>query len=268
MRRLAWLVCLTAALGLACSGETPAPNTPAKAAPARAGARQRPAARAAETMDLPANEVVRAMRTNEKRLRMCFFQAPLASGFVRVVWDADSAGVVERVKVKQSTIDDSHVEKCLTERVEELRFGELGQAARGEWTFVFRLVKPDEEPKRDRKERKAKAKDSASSKPGVILETTSPGHIDMSKVDEVVQFSYPLFARCYRDAIARDSGLAGWVGLRVIIDKTGRVSRVLDGESDLEDPIALDCIAESFYALKFPKPRGGNAHVLYRMRLN
>ena len=53
------------------------------------------------------------MRTNEKRLRMCFFQAPLASGFVRVVWDADSAGVVERAEVEQSTIDDSHVEQCL-----------------------------------------------------------------------------------------------------------------------------------------------------------
>jgi outer membrane biosynthesis protein TonB len=257
------LVLFGALLG-GCGGSAPAQKPQSQANTARSGLQQSRPRRAARLPELAPAEVVRAMRSNEKKLRMCFFQAPLASGFVRVGWQVDPSGAVERVLVEQSSIDSRAVERCLAARVGELRFGELNRSAKGEWTYVFRLADPSSESRQKRRS----GHDEASSKPGVILETTSPGSLNIGKVDEIVQAAYPLFARCYRDAIARNAGLSGWVGLRFVVNRSGRVVRVLDGGSDLDDPMALDCIAESIYALRFPKPRGGNAHVLYRMRLN
>jgi outer membrane biosynthesis protein TonB len=243
------------------------PKTAAKSqdrdVPARARARTK-LTRTPET-SLDPSRVVVAIRDNERKIRMCFFQSPDASGFVRLAFRVDAQGAVEKVIVKQSTIDDTNVQECLASRTGELRFGELGAPAKAEWTYVFRLAEPltAKEEKRAKKKRKKNARGS-----GVVIERTSPGRIDEARVSSVVEAGYRLFARCYRDAIERDAGLSGFVSLRFVIGSDGRVTRVLDGDSDLRDRMAIDCIAESIFALRFPEPQDGNVHVLYRMQLN
>lgn len=206
------------------------------------------------------------MRSNERRLRLCFFKAPTTSGAVRVRWEVDRAGGAREVEVASSTIENAEVERCLASRVGELHFDELAAPASAEWTFVFRLAEPvSEQSKRKQKKRR---KASVEGTAGVIIDKSSAGRLEPDRISGVVEKGYNLYARCYRDAINRDSSLDGWVNLRFVIGEDGRVASVLDGDSDLTDRMALDCIAESFYALEFPKPSRGDVRVLYRLRLN
>lgn len=205
------------------------------------------------------------MRSNERRLRLCFFNAPRSGGAVRLRWEVDAAGAPRDVEVASSTIDNAAVERCLASRVGELRFGELAAPATAEWTFVFRLAEPvSEESKRKKKRKKTSVEGTA----GVVIDKRSAGRLEPDRISGVVEKGYNLYARCYRDAINRDSSVDGWVNLRFVIGEDGRVQSVLDGDSDLKDRMALDCIAESFYALEFPKPSRGDVRVLYRLRLN
>ena len=79
------------------------------------------------------------------------------------------------------------------------------------------------------------------------------------------QAGYPLFARCYRDGVNRDSSLDGTVRLHFVVGSGGAVSEVSDRGSDLTDRQVVDCIAEGFYALRFPEPQHGTVQVLYRL---
>lgn len=252
---------VSAALLSGCGGSSPATSAPAQAPDTPGGtAREKSPTEALE----PAR-VVQAIRNNEKRLRMCFFRAPDASGFVRLAWHVDSEGAVRNVSVENSTIEDKNVQKCLASRVEELRFGELGRSAKAEWTYVFRLAEPLSEKER---KRAAKKRSSVETESGVSIDEDSDGTIDLDAVESVVQAGYGLFARCYRDAVGRDEALRGWIALRFEIDESGRVSSMRDGNSDLTDRMAIDCVAESLFALQFPKPENGSVKLLYRIRLN
>jgi hypothetical protein len=87
-------------------------------------------------------------------------------------------------------------------------------------------------------------------------------------VDNVVESGYPLFARCYRDGVQRNSGLDGAVRLRFVVGKTGDVTTVEDSGSDLSDRQVVDCVAEGFYGLRFPEPARGAAHLVYRIHFD
>jgi len=50
-----------------------------------------------------------------------------------------------------------------------------------------------------------------------------------------------------------------------VVGTAGAVSEVSDGGSDLTDRQVVDCIAEGFYALRFPEPQRGSVQVLYRI---
>jgi hypothetical protein len=84
-------------------------------------------------------------------------------------------------------------------------------------------------------------------------------------IDNVVAAGYPLFARCYRDGVSRDINLDGTVRLHFVVGSAGAVSEVSDRGSDLSDRQVVDCIAEGFYALRFPQPQHGSVQVLYRI---
>ncbi len=263
MAKLARLVALVASCSLlGCAGAPPereaqAPeSTPVAAAP-------RPS-----VTELDPARVVFAMQDNESELRKCFFRAPSASGFVRIGFQVDKLGAVQEVAVRHSTIGNSDVEDCLRSRVGELRFGELESAAKAEWTYVYRLAEPfsEKEKKTLKKERKRKQK-KRDAEPGVVIDPSSSGSIEPDKIEQVVQAKFPLFAHCYRDGIERNNSLKGWLRLRFVIDANGRVENVLDGDSDLPDRRVVDCVAESFYALKFPAPHG-SVRVLYRVDLD
>ena len=92
--------------------------------------------------------------------------------------------------------------------------------------------------------------------------------LDWAAVDDVIESGYPLFARCYRDGVQRNSNLDGAVRFRFIVGESGHVTTVEDGGSDLTDRQVIDCVAEGFYALRFPEPSRGDAHLLYRIHFD
>jgi hypothetical protein len=256
-----------AMLATGCGGAQPEPvQAPKKAAIAKHARKAKP--RRKKLPELEAQKIVLAIRGNEIELRKCFFRFPSARGRILVSWQVDAEGIVHDPELGPSTIENPNIEQCLLERVSELRFGELEKPASAEWTFVFRLAEPPLDDDRDRKKKKKRNKkdeDRDSDEPGVSIERGSPGWLEPAKIDGVVQYGYPLFARCFRDGIERHDDLKGAMRLRLVIDEQGKVDDVVDRNSDLPDRMVIDCVAESFYSMQFPKPKRGSVHVLYRV---
>ena len=163
-------------------------------------------------------------------------------------------------------MSDPRVEACISERLSEIRFGDLSEPARAQWTFVFRLVDPPASQKRGRKGGNSKKnRPVTDDERGLVIDPNSSGMLPEDAIDNVITAGYPLFARCYRDGVSRNSALDGTVRLHFVVGTAGSVSQVSDGGSDLTDRQVVDCIAEGFYALRFPEPQRGSVQVLYRI---
>ena len=213
--------------------------------------------------ELSAVQVVQHLRGNEADLRRCFFANPSLRGAVRFSWQLDVNGTVHRVRRESSTLSDARVESCIGERLNEIRFGDLEAPASERWTFVFRLVDP---PKATRSSRvPSKKRKLPNDERGVVVDPSSAGTLPTDAIDNVVEAGYPLFARCYRDGVSRNNDLDGNVRLHFVVSAAGAVSEVSDGGSDLTDRQVVDCIAEGFYALRFPAPQHGSVSVSYRI---
>lgn len=252
---LAWIVFVLPTLGCG-SAQTAGPE-PLDAPPASAPAR---AAKVRQWLD--PIKVVYAMRGNERQYRSCFMRAMSARGFVQTRFDVDAEGKVERVEVGRNTLGRDDVADCLVEKLQEEKFDGTGEPVRARWTFVFRLVDPIEPKtlaKRLKKERRL-----ARSR-GIRIEPSSVGTLDESDIEETTIAGYPLFARCYRDAIGRREQAGGILRFRLLIDESGDLREVKDAGTLLPDPFAVDCIAEGFYAMTFPKPAGGSVEAIYQL---
>lgn len=257
----------------ACGGSAPPAEDPSGASsddrPLTAAAGHVASTTRAPQDELTPTEVVIKLRGNETDIRRCFFANPSARGSLSLVWNVNAEGRIEHLKRARSTLSDPRVEECLAEKLYDLHFDPRDKPARAGWTFVFRLV----EPKKDRaghvKRSSKRDRDRAESRDrGIELEKGSPGQLDLGKVDDVIQSGYPLFARCYRDGVTRNSSLDGAVRLRFVVGESGQVTTVEDRGSDLTDRQVVDCVAESFYALRFPEPASGDAHLVYRIHFD
>lgn len=250
--------------GLAsCAGSAPAPAQAAPVEPAASS--QRSAAK--KGVELSAGDVVQRLRGNETDLRRCFFANPSVRGLARFTWQLDVEGKVHGVRREASTLGDSRVEACIGERLGEIHFGDLAQPATARWTFVFRLMEPQAKPKaRHRASRSSKRRQAPADDRGLVIDPSSAGVLDSDAIDNVVEAGYPLFARCYRDGVSRNNDLGGNIRLHFVVSPSGSVSDVSDGGSDLTDRQVVDCIAEGFYALRFPPPERGGVGVLYHIR--
>jgi hypothetical protein len=213
--------------------------------------------------ELTGAEVLQHLRGNETDLRRCFLANPRQRGALRFRWKLDVMGRVHGIRREYSTLSDPEIEACLRERLSEIRFGDRALPATARWTFVFRLVDPPKTTlgRSSSKGRRAPTNDDR----GVAIDPSSDGALPLDAIDNVVEAGYPLFARCYRDGISRSNDLGGTVRLHFVVGRTGTVSEVSDGGSDLTDRQVVDCIAEGFYALRFPEPQHGTVHVLYRI---
>jgi hypothetical protein len=245
---------------VACGGAPPPPaSTPDSALEGDASAASGSKAKRAE---LAASDVVQRLRGNETDLRRCFFANPSLRGAARFSWQLDVEGKVHRVRREASTLGDSRVEECIGERLSEIDFGDFAEPTTARWTFVFRLVDP---PQKNKRGQHASKRKPAEDERGLVIEPSSPGSLSSDDIDNVVEAGYPLFARCYRDGVSRNNTLDGTVRLHFAISPSGAVSEVSDGGSDLSDRQVVDCIAEGFYALRFPEPQHGQVNVLYRI---
>jgi hypothetical protein len=257
---------LLLALATGCGGGAPGAKS-AQAESPEAGAATT-SSRDTTLEELTANEVVIKLRGNETDLRRCFFSNPSARGTLSLSWRVNTEGRIEHLKRERSTLTDPNVAQCLGEKLYDVHFDPRAEPARARWTFVFRLV---DQPKLERGQRKPTRRDrdrAEAADNGVELEKGSPGTLDLAAVDNVVESGFPLFARCYRDGVQRNSSLDGAVRLRFVVGEAGQVTTVEDGGSDLTDRQVVDCVAEGFFALRFPEPSRGDAHLVYRIHFD
>ncbi len=258
---------LLALLVSGCGGSRPKPGSAPAARPSKA--RAQPTKPALPELD-PA-QIVLGLRGHEPELHECFaLGAEDRPTFVQLVWDVSEDGVVQRVRVGRSTANHEAVAPCLSERVSQARFGRPGRLSSGTWTFVGGLARFEDRETRKRNQKNARRKRPRQDdgEAGVQIERSSPGKLELSAVENIVQSGYRLFAHCYRDGLGRDPELGGAVRLRFVIGMDGNVARVIDSGSDLPDAGVVACVAEGFFALRFPKPAGGNVHLQYRLHLN
>jgi hypothetical protein len=249
----------------ACGGSTPRAAS-AAATDTETERESASEANAPQRAELAAAEVVQHLRGNEADLRRCFFANPSSRGAVRLSWKLDVTGKVHGIRRESSTLSDPRIEACIAERLGEIRFGDLAEPARAHWTFVFRLVDPPAEPKHRHKSASSKKKKPVpDDERGLVIDPNSTGVLAEDAIDNVITAGYPLFARCYRDGVSRNNELDGTVRLHFVVGTAGSVSEVSDGGSDLTDRQVVDCIAEGFYALRFPEPQRGSVQVLYRI---
>jgi hypothetical protein len=262
MKRFAAIFAKLACMALisSCAAENPALNaTPRGSRALRSSTPE---------LEVEPGQILFAMKSHEAELRRCFFHAPTAHGTVRLGWRVDTAGTVSSVRVEESSLGSPDVESCLAERVAELHFEVRERPARARWTYVFRLVEPEAARAMQEASRKPRRTRRTKSEPGVEIEPSSTGFLATDSIDSVLESGYKLYAHCYRDGLDRDSKLAGSLRVRFVIAEDGSVKRVVDGQSDLPDPMLIDCVAEAFFALRFPKPSRGRVHVLYRVQFD
>jgi hypothetical protein len=266
VRLAPWLVVCGSWLVSACGGATEPAESADDAVTLRAASGQESPAPKEE---LTAAEVVIKLRGNETDIRRCFFANPSARGTLSLAWTVNADGRIEALKREKSTLSDPRIEQCLSEKLSDVRFDPRAKPARARWTFVFRLMEPAKDRSGHVKKLTKRDRDRAErGDQGVQLDKSSPGSLDLAAVDNIVESGFPLFARCYRDGVQRNSNLDGAVRLRFVVGDDGEVTTVEDIGSDLTDRQVIDCVAEGFYALHFPEPERGDAHLVYRIHFD
>ena len=249
------------ALAVACGGS---PEPQAKSPEKKPASARKKASPALPELDMM--KVAYAMRRNDEKFRDCFaYDGEPVRGFMRVVFEVEGTGAVSNVEVEESSISEPGVAACLSVSVAGLYFDAPGEKSRTHWTFVSGLYEKSDEDARFKKRGKKKKRDDLQNEQGVVLEPASRGSLEPQEIEEVVHAGFGLFAHCYREGLERHPRLAGVVRLRVRIGKDGRVDTLSDAQSEIPDPEVIDCIAEGFFALGFPKPRHGTAGFVYRL---
>lgn len=215
---------------------------------------------------LDAGKVLFAIRGGEIDVRKCFLRStPRARGFVRLGWHVDREGKAFDIEVEDSTPQTRAAVPCLTEGIEQVRFARADETQRANWTFVYRLqgTLAPREPEKDKDEDSPDDEDPPQE--GLTIDPASSGHLEPRRVEGTIQAGFKLFARCYRDGLDRSPTLHGTIRFRFLVAPDGSVERVENHGSDLPDQWVIDCIAEGFYALRFPAPGSGRVDALYRI---
>jgi hypothetical protein len=246
---------------VACGGSPEAePKTATEARPSA----EKPAPALPE---LDVMKVARALRGNEAQLRECFASdSGPVRGFMRMTFQVEGSGAVSNVEVETSSFAEPTVATCLSEKIADLHFDAPGEKTQTHWTFVSGLYeKSDDEAKDKKRKKKKEKKREDSSEQGVVIDEKSEGSLHPEEIEDIVHAGFGLFAHCYREGLERYPRLAGTVRLRMVIGRDGLVDHLRDADSEIPDPELIDCVAEGFFALRFPRPRSGTVRLVYRI---
>lgn len=93
--------------------------------------------------------------------------------------------------------------------------------------------------------------------------TTVSGRLPPRVIQHIVRSNFEKLRTCYEAGLGRNSELTGRVTARFVIDRTGKVSNVADGGSDIPDPEVKSCVLKAMYTLEFPPPANGIVTVVY-----
>jgi len=252
-----WRFCSLALVSAvsACAGQAPHPVI-------SADAREESPLGAPIRAQLEAEKVLFALQGSENDFRKCFMRSMNSRGLVETRFELNDHGEVENVEALRSTIERSDVVECVEGRLKAHAFGLQDGPKWGRWTFVFRLAEPIPDTKYKGRLKREKHRQPLD---GVVVDPKSPGSLDADKIEQRVAVKYPLFARCYRASVDRRGRSEGVLRLNLEVDESGSVRSVADGGSVMPDPYAVDCIAEGFYAMEFPRPNAGPVRVRYRL---
>ncbi len=89
------------------------------------------------------------------------------------------------------------------------------------------------------------------------------GRLPKEVIQRIVRQNFGRFRMCYQQGLTKNPNLEGRVTARFVIDRTGAVSQVMNGASDLPDSAVNSCVLSAFYGLSFPAPEGGIVTVAY-----
>lgn len=218
-----------------------------------------PDAEEAQPVPLPAKDVLFGLRSELPRIRACLTEP----GALQLRWEVDKSGSAHDFSVVWATTEQPAAVECLAKRVSERHFDVPSGATRGvaSWTFV-RELPLDEKLGKRRVSRKRKANRSQ----GVKFEP--PGSLDSSEVDGVVEGGMRLYAHCLRAGVEAKSSISGRLALAWNVEADGRATQMADAGSDLGNQEVVDCAAECFYALDYPKPRAAPVRITYSLLFN
>lgn len=97
-------------------------------------------------------------------------------------------------------------------------------------------------------------------RPGVV---STSGRLPPEVIQRTVRQNFGRFRLCYQQGLTRNPNLQGRVSARFVIDRSGAVSSVSNGGSDLPDSAVTSCVISAFYGLSFPQPENGIVTVVY-----
>lgn len=93
--------------------------------------------------------------------------------------------------------------------------------------------------------------------------TQVSGRLPPEVIQRIVRQNFGRFRACYEEGLRNSPNLANRVVVRFQIDRTGAVTNVTDGGSDLPDSNVIACVLRAFQGLSFPAPEGGVVTVVY-----
>jgi hypothetical protein len=93
--------------------------------------------------------------------------------------------------------------------------------------------------------------------------STVNGHLPPEVVQRIVRQNYGRFRQCYETGLRGNPNLTGRVTARFVIGRSGSVTNVQNGGSDLPDSGVVSCVVSAFYGLSFPTPEAGIVTVSY-----
>jgi hypothetical protein len=237
-----------------CGGSVETPPAPPKAAPAEAEPNVEPT-----PVPLAAEDVLFGLQSELTTMRACLAEP----GALQLRWEVDKHGAARDFAVVWGTHEQSTSAGCLAKLIGDRHFelprgASLGSA---QWTFVHELPL-DAKLGSKRKARKRKGNRNQ----GVRFDP--PGSLDSGEVDGVVEGGMRLYAHCLRAGVEAKSSISGRLALSWKVDGQGRATEMADAGSDLDDQQVVDCAAECFYALDYPKPDAAPVKITYSLLLN
>jgi hypothetical protein len=94
------------------------------------------------------------------------------------------------------------------------------------------------------------------------------GRIPPERIQATVRASFAGIRTCYEQGLRASPSLQGRITIKFVIDLEGRVTSTVDAGSDLPDREIVQCVADAFKKLRFPKPEGGIVTVVYPLVFN
>jgi hypothetical protein len=89
------------------------------------------------------------------------------------------------------------------------------------------------------------------------------GHLPAEVIQRIVRQNDGRYRLCYELGLRGNPMLSGRVTVKFVIDRSGGVSTVADGGSDIPDADVRSCVVRAFANLSFPAPENGSLFVTY-----